>query len=63
MLLNIDGEREWKPCFMVKDIDLPTGYYFGASAATGDLAGWWVGVTSLGGETGGVMWSVVATMG
>jgi len=38
VLLNIDGEREWKPCFMVKDIDLPTGYYFGASAATGDLA-------------------------
>ena len=25
---------------MVADVDLPTGYYFGFSAATGDLAGW-----------------------
>lgn len=37
--MNIDGEPEWSPCFSVEDIDLPTGYYLGLSAATGDLAG------------------------
>ncbi|XP_076165423.1 vesicular integral-membrane protein VIP36 isoform X2 [Ptiloglossa arizonensis] len=28
----------WKECFSVKDIKLPTGYYFGISATTGDLS-------------------------
>ncbi len=36
---NIDGKDDWKMCFVVNDVDLPTGYYFGATAATGDLAG------------------------
>ena len=36
---DIDGKNAWKQCFMVDGVRLPTGYYFGASAATGDLAG------------------------
>lgn len=28
----------WKLCFSVPGITLPTGYFFGASAATGDLS-------------------------
>lgn len=39
VLTNIHGEPDWEPCFVVKDVDLPTGYYLGMSAATGDLAG------------------------
>ena len=39
VLTNIDGTSEWKPCFSTKDMDLPTGFHFGVSAATGDLAG------------------------
>lgn len=32
------NKAAWKECFSVKDIKLPTGYYFGISAATGDLS-------------------------
>ena len=39
VLTNIHGESEWEPCFVVPDVDLPTGYFLGMSAATGDLAG------------------------
>ena len=39
--VDIDGENKWKPCFTVEGVRLPTGYYFGASAATGDLSGMW----------------------
>lgn len=35
---DIDGKNTWKPCFTVDKVRLPTGYYFGASAATGDLS-------------------------
>lgn len=39
-MTNIDGdESQWKMCFSATDVDLPTGYYFGVTAATGDLAG------------------------
>ncbi len=38
-MTNIFGNDDWKTCFVVNDVDLPTGYYFGATAATGDLAG------------------------
>lgn len=34
---DIEGKNAWKECFKVKGVQLPTGYYFGASAATGDL--------------------------
>ena len=39
ILYNVHGKPEWDACFIAKDIDLPTGYYFGISAVTGDLAG------------------------
>lgn len=35
---DIDDKAGWKECFAVEDVKLPIGYYFGASAATGDLA-------------------------
>ena len=30
--------QEWEECFVVRRVHLPLGYYFGLSAATGDLA-------------------------
>ena len=39
VLYNIHGKPEWDACFVVDDIDLPTGYYVGITAVTGDLAG------------------------
>ena len=38
-MYNINDSPDWTPCFSVDDIDLPTGYYLGFSATTGDLAG------------------------
>lgn len=35
---DIDGKNAWRECFTVKGVRLPTGYYFGASATTGDLS-------------------------
>lgn len=35
---NIENRNEWKQCFQVSGVRLPTGYYFGASAETGDLS-------------------------
>ncbi|KAB0405896.1 hypothetical protein E2I00_015950, partial [Balaenoptera physalus] len=32
-------ENEWKNCIDITGVRLPTGYYFGASAGTGDLSG------------------------
>ncbi|CAL8140502.1 unnamed protein product [Orchesella dallaii] len=31
------GKNAWAPCLRVEGVKLPTGYYFGLSAATGDL--------------------------
>ncbi|ESO82839.1 hypothetical protein LOTGIDRAFT_203299 [Lottia gigantea] len=36
--MDIDNKNEWKECFTVKGVLLPVGYYFGVSAATGELA-------------------------
>ncbi|XP_055331516.1 VIP36-like protein [Paramacrobiotus metropolitanus] len=36
--MDIDGENTWKECFKVEGVQLPTGYFFGVSAATGDLS-------------------------
>lgn len=38
---DIDNEGKWKECFVVTGIKLPIGYYIGATAATGELAGRW----------------------
>lgn len=35
---DIDGQNEWKECFDISGVSLPMGYYFGLSAATGDLS-------------------------
>ncbi|CAF3414551.1 unnamed protein product [Rotaria sp. Silwood1] len=35
---DIDGENTWKECFSIDNIQLPTYYYFGFSAATGELS-------------------------
>ncbi|KOB78139.1 Vesicular mannose-binding lectin-like protein [Operophtera brumata] len=35
---DLDGKNAWKECFKVENVLLPTGYYFGASATTGDLS-------------------------
>lgn len=35
---DIDNKAAWKECLSVKGVKLPTGYFFGVSAATGDLS-------------------------
>lgn len=35
---DLENKREWKVCFQSPNVKLPTGYYFGASATTGDLS-------------------------
>uniref|UniRef100_A0A1I7YI54 L-type lectin-like domain-containing protein n=2 Tax=Steinernema glaseri TaxID=37863 RepID=A0A1I7YI54_9BILA len=35
---DITGEGTWKECLSVDGVHLPTGYYIGMSAATGDLS-------------------------
>jgi len=35
---DIENKGEWKLCFNVEGVKLPTGYYLGASATTGDLS-------------------------
>jgi hypothetical protein len=35
---DVLGKNAWKECFKVSDVVLPTGYFFGMSAATGDLS-------------------------
>uniref|UniRef100_A0A1B6LHU9 L-type lectin-like domain-containing protein n=1 Tax=Graphocephala atropunctata TaxID=36148 RepID=A0A1B6LHU9_9HEMI len=35
---DMENKAAWKECFSVKGVRLPTGYYLGISAATGDLS-------------------------
>ncbi|CAB3401088.1 unnamed protein product [Caenorhabditis bovis] len=35
---DIDNKGVWEKCMSVNNVQLPTGYYFGMSAATGDLS-------------------------
>lgn len=35
---DIENKGQWKECFSVPNVQLPTGYYFGVSATTGDLS-------------------------
>jgi len=39
LFVDVDNKNEWRDCFDVSGVQLPTGLYFGASAATGQLAG------------------------
>ena len=38
-MTNFKEGHSWDPCFVINDVDLPTGYHFGFTATTGDLAG------------------------
>lgn len=35
---DVENKHEWKLCFESSNVLLPTGYYLGASATTGDLS-------------------------
>ncbi|KAI4462129.1 vesicular mannose-binding lectin [Holotrichia oblita] len=35
---DMENKAAWKECFKVTGVKLPTGYYFGVSATTGDLS-------------------------
>jgi len=35
---DLSNKMAWKECFVVDEIRLPTGYYIGISATTGDLS-------------------------
>ncbi|CAL9683461.1 unnamed protein product [Knipowitschia caucasica] len=37
VMIDIEGQHEWRDCLDVPGVRLPLGYYFGASALTGDL--------------------------
>ncbi|XP_040011130.1 lectin, mannose-binding 2-like b isoform X1 [Xiphias gladius] len=38
LMVDVDGKQEWKHCVDITGLRLPTGYFFGASSATGDLS-------------------------
>lgn len=38
-MVDVDDKNEWRECIDIGGVRLPTGYFFGASAATGDLSG------------------------
>lgn len=38
-MVDIDGKQEWRECADITGVRLPTGYFLGASSATGDLSG------------------------
>lgn len=39
VMTDLEDKNEWKNCIDITGVRLPTGYYFGASAGTGDLSG------------------------
>lgn len=36
--LDVNGQNIWQTCFIIRDLVLPPGYFFGLSASTGDLS-------------------------
>ncbi|XP_069028234.1 lectin, mannose-binding 2-like a [Embiotoca jacksoni] len=38
VMIDIDGQHEWRDCLDLPGVRLPQGFYFGASAVTGDLS-------------------------
>ncbi|KAM8829250.1 lectin, mannose-binding 2-like a [Spinachia spinachia] len=38
VMIDIDGQHEWRDCLDIPGVRLPKGYYFGATAVTGDLS-------------------------
>lgn len=39
LAVDVDGKQEWVDCADITGLKLPSGYFFGASSATGDLSG------------------------
>lgn len=39
VMVDVEDKNEWRSCIDIGGVRLPTGYFFGASAATGDLSG------------------------
>ena len=35
---DLDNKRAWQQCLRVEGVKLPTGYFFGLTATTGDLS-------------------------
>ncbi|KAJ8286553.1 hypothetical protein GJAV_G00040500 [Gymnothorax javanicus] len=38
IMIDIEGQHDWRDCLDIPGVKLPQGYYFGASAITGDLS-------------------------
>uniref|UniRef100_A0A3Q0RU56 Lectin, mannose-binding 2-like b n=1 Tax=Amphilophus citrinellus TaxID=61819 RepID=A0A3Q0RU56_AMPCI len=38
LMVDVDGKQEWRECAEITGLRLPTGYFLGASSATGDLS-------------------------
>ncbi|KAM9857804.1 lectin, mannose-binding 2-like b [Aulostomus maculatus] len=38
LMVDVDGKQDWRECAEVSGVRIPTGYFFGASSATGDLS-------------------------
>lgn len=38
MFTDLENKQAWSQCLSISGVRLPTGYYFGMSAATGDLS-------------------------
>ncbi|XP_057674605.1 lectin, mannose-binding 2-like a isoform X2 [Corythoichthys intestinalis] len=38
VMIDIDGQHEWRDCLDLPGVRLPKGFYFGATAITGDLS-------------------------
>ncbi|XP_042344962.1 VIP36-like protein [Plectropomus leopardus] len=38
LMVDVEGKQEWKDCADISGLRLPSGYFFGASSATGDLS-------------------------
>ncbi|GMT06902.1 hypothetical protein PENTCL1PPCAC_29076 [Pristionchus entomophagus] len=38
LFIDVEGKMEWKECMKVDNVHLPTGYYLGMSATTGELS-------------------------
>ncbi|XP_040051907.2 VIP36-like protein isoform X3 [Gasterosteus aculeatus] len=38
LAVDVDGKQEWVDCADITGLKLPSGYFFGASSATGDLS-------------------------
>lgn len=39
IMVDVDDRNDWRECIDIGGVRLPTVYYFGSSAATGDLSG------------------------